>query len=146
MTSMPAWKYLAISWQEDTMKLMSGSLVLRRGVGTQMLMVSSASNGGEIGGGAQFAGVDDFGERGAGDVADVGIAGVDAVDLVGIDVDSDHVETRLGELHGQRQANVAQAHHARRGRCASGSYSQGLEQPSWRQAQFRTWSNPYHRK
>jgi hypothetical protein len=34
---------LAISWQADTMKLMSGSLVLRSGVGTQMLMVSSSS-------------------------------------------------------------------------------------------------------
>ena len=39
---MPAWKPRAISVQDDTMKLMSGSLVLRKGVGTQMLMVSSS--------------------------------------------------------------------------------------------------------
>src|ERR1035441_10691634 len=40
---MPLWKWRATSWHEATIKLMSGSLVLRRGVGTQMLMVSSSS-------------------------------------------------------------------------------------------------------
>src|SRR5436853_2018300 len=43
ITSVPALKYLAISLHADTIKLMSGSLVLRSGVGTQMFTVSSSS-------------------------------------------------------------------------------------------------------
>ena len=42
------------------------------------------------------------------DVEDVAAAGVDLRDLRCVDVEAGHVEPGLGELHGQRQADVAE--------------------------------------
>ncbi len=89
---------------------MSGSLVLRSGVGTQMLMVSSSRDRREIGGGAQLArfhqGLED---------ARWGCPGcrtrraLTASTLAACRSMPVTVETRLGELHRQRQADIAQA-------------------------------------
>ena len=61
-------------------------------------------------------------QHGSWDVADVGVAGVDAADLIFAEIDSGDGEAGLGELDGQRQADVSQADdaHARAG--ASGSF------------------------
>ena len=75
---MPAWKCRAISWQAETMKLMSGSLVLRSGVGTQMLMVSSSSTTEKSVVARSLPASTSGPSVGAADIADVGIAGVDA--------------------------------------------------------------------
>ena len=57
---------------------MSGSLVLRSGVGTQMLMVSSSATTREIGGGAELAGLHQRRQHRGGDVLHVGFAAIDA--------------------------------------------------------------------
>ena len=60
------------------MKLMSGSLVLRSGVGTQMLMVSSSSTAEKSVVARSLPDSTSGAEDRAGNVADVGLAGVDA--------------------------------------------------------------------
>ena len=59
---------------------MSGSLVLRSGVGTQMLMVSSSRDYGEIGGRVEAAGSHKLGDFAAGDVLHMRLAAIQAVD------------------------------------------------------------------
>ena len=71
-----------------------GVAVLRRGV---------------VGRGADEALVDHGLERLAGDVLDVAAAGVDLVAARGHGLDADDLDAGLGEHHGQRQADVAQA-------------------------------------
>ena len=75
---MPAWKSRAISLQDDTMKLMSGSLVLRSGVGTQMLMVSSSRTAEKSVVARNFPELHQRRQDRTGNVSDVGIARVDA--------------------------------------------------------------------
>ncbi len=47
-------------------------------------------------------------EQLGGDVLDVGVAGLDRLDLARVDVDGDHVAALLGKGNGQRQADVAE--------------------------------------
>ncbi len=93
------------------MKLMSGSLVLRSGVGTAMLMVSSSQHGGKIGGGAQLARLAPAGPVFARDIADVRIARIDAAGLFFAQVDAGDVKAGLGELDSQRKADISQPYH-----------------------------------
>ena len=91
------------------MKLMSGSLVLRSGVGTQMLMVSSSSTAEKS---VVARSLPDFtsGPRvDAGNVADVRIARVDAAGLLFAEIDAGDRESGFGEFHRQRQADIAQS-------------------------------------
>ncbi len=88
---------------------MSGSLVFRSGVGTQMLMVSSSLMTAEVGGRAQAPGGHQRGDLLGAGVDDVRRAGVDGIDLALIDVDADRVKAGAGELDGQRQPHVAEA-------------------------------------
>ena len=114
--------------RRTTMKLMSGSLVLRSGVGTQMLMVSSprrrrnrwwrAVSRLRPAGPASTLGIS----------SDVGIAGVDAADLFLADIDAGDREAGLGEFHRQRKPDVAQARRCRPGRAGCGS-----SRREWRQ-------------
>ena len=72
---MPGRRCCAISFGGATMKRMSGSFVLLSGVGTQM-MTASAREHAEVGGGASLRAWTS-GETRSGDVADVGLAGVE---------------------------------------------------------------------
>ncbi len=47
-------------------------------------------------------------EQLGGDVLDVGVAGLDRLDLARVDVDGDHVAALSGEGNGERQADVAE--------------------------------------
>ena len=87
---------------------MSGSLVLRSGVGTQMLMVSSSRTAEKSVVARSLPDLTRPASVALGNIADVGIAGVDAARLFVADVDSGHGESGLGELHRQRQADVSQ--------------------------------------
>ena len=87
---------------------MSGSLVLRSGVGTQMLMVSSSRDDGEVSGGVEASGLHELGNFAAGNVLDVGLAAHEAVDARLLQVDAGDVETGLGEFHCQGQADIAE--------------------------------------
>ena len=82
---------------------------MRSGVGTQMLMVSSSQNGRKIRGGPQFARFHQRRQRGARNIADIGIARVDPPRLFLADIDAGDREAGLGELHRQRQSDVSQA-------------------------------------
>ena len=95
---------------------MSGSLVLRSGVGTQMLTVSSSAITWKSVVARSLpwltSGSQDFGRN----VPNIGIARVDTGDLSLVHVDPGDGESRLGELHRQGQADVAQPDHADPGR------------------------------
>ena len=88
---------------------MSGSFVLRSGVGTQMLMVSSSFTTAKsvvasslpLSRSALTSAVETSGmyER----------PSSIACDLADVEVDAGRVEPRLGELDGERQSDVAQA-------------------------------------
>ena len=65
-------------------------------------------HGREIGGGAEFPGFHQRAEDGAGNVPDIGIARVDAPDLLFGDVDSGDGETGLGEFDGKGEAYVSE--------------------------------------
>ncbi len=83
---------------------MSGSLVLRSGVGTQILIVSSC----EITEKSVVAGSPILFHQPRhffrGNIADIGIAGVDAGDLRFDEIDARHRKAGLGELDRQGQA------------------------------------------
>ena len=94
---------------------MSGSLVLRSGVGTQMLIVSSSVDDGEVGGRVELARRAQRLDVGARHIGNVGAPFHDGVDLPLIQIDSGGVKPGLAELHRQRQTDVPQADHARAG-------------------------------
>jgi hypothetical protein len=91
---------------------MSGSLVLRSGVGTQMFAVSSWVMTAEIRGGAELAGTDQGFENILGDVGDVRFPGVDPGYFRFAQVDTRDIESGPGELHRQRQPDVAEPDHS----------------------------------
>ena len=66
----------------------------------------------EVAGRLERAGLHERGEVLLHDVADVVLATVDHVDLVGLHVEANRLEARLGLLHGQRQPDVAEADRA----------------------------------
>ena len=116
MISSPGWKYLAISSTAETMKLMSGSLVLRSGVGTQMLMVSSSRTTEKSVVARNFFCADKLRDLSRGDVLHMRLAAIQAVDLGLQHVNPGHGKAGVGELHRQRQADVAQPDNAHPGR------------------------------
>ena len=121
ITSMPGWKYLAISWQDDddVAHVRVFGLAQRRGHadvdGVEFL------HGREIGGGTELAGLHQRPEDGAGNVADVRIAGIDAPGFLLADVDSGDVESGLGELHRQGKTARIPARRCPRAPGANGS-------------------------
>ncbi len=66
-------------------------------------------DGRKIGSGAQLAGGDQRGQGLAGNIADVGLAGVHAIDFFRADIDTGYRKAGLGELDGKRQSDVAEA-------------------------------------
>ena len=88
---------------------MSGSLVLRSGVGTQMLIVSSSADDREVGRRVEPAGGAELLARRLRHVGDVRAPGDDRVDLARVEVDAGRVEPVAGEFDGQRQPDVAEA-------------------------------------
>ena len=89
---------------------MSGSFVLRSGVGTQMLTVSSVADDGEVGRGAEAARA----HRSCGHLAPrarrecrTRRASI-ALDLPGVEIDADRLEAASRKLDGQRQADIAE--------------------------------------
>ena len=73
--------------------------------------------GGKIGGGAQFAGIDQARHLLGWNIHHVAFAAVDALDLFGDRVDPDDLETGFGKDDRQRQADISQAQIRRRPRC-----------------------------
>ncbi len=98
------------------MKLMSGSLVLRKGVGTQMLMVSRSFTAAKSVVALSMSAFDQRRERARRDVLNITFAFVELRYFALVNIDADDAEPRRGELHRQRQADVAQPHdtHTRR--------------------------------
>ena len=88
---------------------MSGSLVLRRGVGTQMLMVSRSVTDGEIGGRLDQAFIDQRLQHRGRDVLNIGLAAIQAVHFRLVDIDSSDGKSGVRQLHGERQADVTQS-------------------------------------
>src|SRR4051794_35332535 len=87
---------------------MSGSLVLRSGVGTQMLIVSSSRTMAKsvVASSRPF---DRSAWTSAVATSGIGSAVVDRLHLAWIEVDPRRVEARLAQFDGQRQADVAEA-------------------------------------
>lgn len=67
---------------------------------------------GEVVGGLEHAGGDELRQVLLHHVADVVLTGVDHLHLGGLHVEADGAEARLGLLHGQGQAHIAEAHSA----------------------------------
>ena len=87
---------------------MSGSLVLRRGVGTQMLMVSRSRTAPKSVVARSLPACTSVGQYRAGDIAHIGFARIDARGLARVEVDAGDGEAGLGELHGQRQSHISE--------------------------------------
>ena len=105
---MPGCRCAAICSTADTTYDMSGSLVFRSGVGTQMLTVSSVSTTAK-----SVVARRRLSRTSARDllrrhVGDVRLAAVDRVDLPGVEIDADGLEAGARELDGERQADVAE--------------------------------------
>ena len=94
---------------------MSGSLVLRSGVGTQMLIVSSSATMAKSVVASSLPACAQRLDVGARDIGNVGAPFRDGADLPLIQVDSGGVEPGLAELHRQGQTDIPQADHARAG-------------------------------
>ena len=88
---------------------MSGSFVLRSGVGTQMLIVSSSRTTAKSVVASSLPASRSALTSAVGDVGNVRAAFLDRLDLAGIEVDPGGVETRLPELDRERQTDVAEA-------------------------------------
>ena len=99
----------------ETTKLMSGSLVLRRGVGTQISMVSRVRMTEKSVVARSFPHLTRGVKTAVGDVFDVGMAGVELIDFGLLDVDADDIETGFGEFDRERQTDVAEAEDAHAG-------------------------------
>ena len=106
-------------------------MVLRSGVGTQMLMVSSVRDDRRRRwsptAGPALWNSRDVGRR---YVLDVGLAAVDRVDLARVEIDAGGVEPGARELDGQRQADVAETDDADAGGAAGEFLAEGVG--SWR--------------
>ena len=98
---------------------MSGSLVLRSGVGTQILTVSRSRTTPKSVVARSLPVLTSVCQRGARNIAHVGFARVDALDLAASQIDAGNRETCLGELDGQGQAHVAQPHDPHAGAAGS---------------------------
>jgi hypothetical protein len=68
------------------------------------------------------------------DVRNVGPAVVDRLDLPGVEVDAGRVESRLGELHGEGQSDVAEPDDAGAGGTGPNLFSKHFHQRSHRQS------------
>ena len=94
---------------------MSGSLVLRSGVGTQMSMMStSPSRFGSVVA-TNLPLLTTSARCADGTSGNVAAAGRQFGDFPLIDVVADDRKAGAGEFHGERQADVAEANHAERG-------------------------------
>ena len=78
---------------------MSGSLVLRSGVGTAMLMVSRSRTTEKSVVARNFPGLHQRPQGIGGDILDIGFAAIQLRDLGFLNVDSGDGKSRLGELH-----------------------------------------------
>ena len=105
-TSIPGWQIFATSSAALITKLISGSLVLRSGVGTQMLIVIHLAQVIIGGGGAQMPGLDQRSKRFGWNVGDVTHARVQLIDFVVQHVQPDDVITHPRELNRQRQPDI----------------------------------------
>ena len=92
---------------------MSGSFVLRSGVGTQMLMVSSSLTTEKSVVASSLPLPVSALHVGGRDVRNVGASFRDGLDLPDVEVDAGRVEPGLGELDGERQTDVAEPDDAR---------------------------------
>ncbi len=97
------------------MKLMSGSLLLPSGVGTQMLMVSRFLTTPKSVVALMRPALEQRLQSRCGDVLDVGLAAIDHVDFALIQVNTCDRESGLRELYNQGQPHVAQTHHTHLG-------------------------------
>ena len=114
---------------------MSGSFVFRSGVGTQMLMVSSAATAPKSVVARSRPAGDELRDLGGRHVGDVRRARVDRVDLPRVEVDADGVEAGARELDGERQTDVAEADDADAGAVRVNP----IEQFDQRQVTSETW-------
>ena len=87
---------------------MSGSLVLRSGVGTQMLMVSRSRMASNDVVARSFPVGNKRGECCRRNVADVGVSRIQAGDFALMEIDAGDVITGFGILDGQRQTHIAE--------------------------------------
>ena len=105
---MPGCRCVAICSTADTMYDMSGSFVLRSGVGTQMLIVSSSATHEKSVVARSWPSAT---SRATSSVATSGMyerALADRLDLAPVEVDAGRVEAGAGKLHRERQADVAE--------------------------------------
>ena len=100
---------------------MSGSLVLRSGVGTQMLMVSSSATAAKSVVARILPASHQRLQNLGGNVLNVRLAAIDRIHLGRQHVDAGDVESGVRQFHRQRQPYVAQSHHAGRAPCGSRS-------------------------
>ena len=91
---------------------MSGSFVLRSGVGTQMLIVSSSPTTEKSVVAESVPASCSAATSDGRHVRDVGATRVDGVDLALIEVDADGREAGAGELDGERQSDISETDHA----------------------------------
>ena len=91
-----------------TMKQTSGSLNLESGVGTQIEIASGSRQPRHVGRRLEPAARERLPQLRVGDVLDVRVTGVEAVHHALADVEAEDAVARLGQLHGQRKADVAQ--------------------------------------
>ena len=138
---------------------MSGSLLLRSGVGTQ---IEIASHVADLVAGTARPSRSDFtsgSSSAAGDVADVGAPRVHARDPRRVDVEADHAEAGLRELDREREPDVAEADDAdawptrdsmrRSSSCAAGGESDSFIRFTRRVtllARLRGWSTSHPRR
>ena len=88
---------------------MSGSLVLRSGVGTAMLMVSRSATTEKSVVARNFPGFHQRAQRVGGNVLDIGFAAIQLRDLGFLNVDAGDRKSGFGELDRQRQTDVTEA-------------------------------------
>ena len=97
---------------------MSGSFVLRSGVGTQMLMVSRSLTTAKSVVASSLPAVAQSLDVGGRHVGDVRAALLDRRHLAPVEVDAGRVEPGLREFDGEWQSDVSQSDHS--GSCAAG--------------------------